>query len=326
MYNQIEAVLSQYDVEINDITKGRGFYVCNTNIGMKVLVPFSGSKEKGEFLKLYLEKLNEQNFIVEQILANKDSQAVTEDDVTGERFILKDYICGTELNTDNKKEMEEAVHLLARYHKVARKIKIEIPEKMKGNEKHVLESCIRHHRELVKVKNYIRNRKKKNEFEQIYMRYFLSMLSTAEDSISCLDALQNAQSECGICHGEYNQHNVVCENGNWHMIHFENFVYSWSMMDLANFLRKMLEKNEWDIALGMQLLDVYQSECELTKEDLHRLYGILLFPEKFWKITNHYINSRKAWISARDIEKLQRVIEQEKLRLNFVENLFQIIG
>ena len=326
MYNQIEAVLSQYDVEINGVTKGRGTYICNTDKGEKVLVPFGGSKEKGEFLRKFLAQLKDGGFVVEQILANKEEQAVTEDEVTGERFILKDYINGTELNTEKRGEMEEAVCLVARYHKIASGLNIDIPEKMIEGEKQVIESCKRHYRELVKVKNYIRNRKKKNEFEQIYMKHFLPMLSTAETSIACLEGVESGCGGCSICHGDFNQHNVVFENGRWHMIHFENFTSSWSILDLANFLRKMLEKNDWDVDLGMQLIEAYQREWTLSAEELQRLYGILLFPEKFWKITNHYINSKKAWIPGRDIEKLQRVIEQETQRLNFVENLFKITG
>jgi hypothetical protein len=51
----------------------------------------------------------------------------------------------------------------------------------------------------------------------------------------------------------------------------------------------------------------------------------LLFPEKFWKIANHYYNTHKAWISGRDIEKLDKVIAQEENRIKFLENLFSFV-
>lgn len=324
MYNQVEAILSQYDVEINGVTKGRGSYICNTNKGMKLLLPFCGSKEKGEFLRQYLAELDENGFTVEQILANKEEAAVTEDEVTGEKFLLKDYIGGKELDTACKEEMIEAVRLLARYHKVSRELEVAIPDKMKENEKLVVESCKRHCREFIKVKNYIRNRKKKNEFEQVYMRHYASMLETAEASIACLEKQELNALYVGICHGEYNQHNVVRTDDGWRMVHFENYAYSWRVVDLANFMRKMMEKHNWDVALGDALVEAYRKEYELKQEELQKLYGILLFPEKFWKITNHYMNSRKTWISERDIEKLKKVIAQETERLNFVENLFHI--
>jgi len=326
LYNQIEAILSQYDMEINGVTKGRGSYICNTNQGMKELVPFCGSKEKGIFLKEYLSKLNKKGFVVEQIVQNKNEEVITEDEGTGERFVLKDYVEGKELNTSSREEMKEAVLLLADYHRTSTMLEIEIPDKLKGNEKTVTEGYRRHYRELVKVKNYIRNRKKKNEFEQIYMKYFSQMLSTAEESIICLEKKEGEVGESGICHGEVNQHNIIHANGRWYMIHFENCSYSWRITDLANFLRKMMEKNNWDIELGLELIKSYDSHYELHAEELQKLYGILLFPEKFWKITNHYINSRKTWISERDIDKLKKVIEQENQRINFVQNLFQMNG
>ncbi len=325
MYNQTEAILAQYDLEINEVMKGRGNYICNTNKGIKLLVPFCGSKEKGEFLKLYLQQLKEQGFFVEQILENKNAEAVTEDEVTGERFIIKDYITGTELNTSNYAQMEEAVCLLGMYHNASELVKIDIPQKLKENAGNVVDSRQRHYRELVKVKNYIRNRKKKNEFEQIYMKHYEPMLVTAEESIERLKKQELQSPECGICHGDYNQHNAVYKDGKWYIIHFENFTYSWQVVDLANFLRKMLEKNDWDIELGMQLIESYTKNQSLKSESLHQLYGLLLFPEKFWKVTNHYMNSRKAWISGRDIDKLKKVIEQETKRLKFMENLFSIL-
>lgn len=323
MYNQTDAILSQYEIEINEVVKGRGSYICDTNQGMKVLLPFSGSKEKGEFLKEYLQLLKENGFIVEQILSNAKGEVITEEEGTGERFLLKDYFSGIELNTGQITEMEEAVALLADYHKVAQSVQINVPERMKESVSNVLDSRQRHYRELVKVKNYIKNRKKKNEFEQIYMKSFLPMLATAESSMKELEKLSCENPKCDICHGEFNQHNVIYQGDRWYIVNFENFMYSWSVMDLANFLRKMLEKTDWDVALGMRLIEIYDKHCTLSGNCLSQLYGLLLFPEKFWKITNHYINSRKAWISGRDIDKLKKVIEQERERLNFIENLFQ---
>jgi spore coat protein I len=41
------------------------------------------------------------------------------------------------------------------------------------------------------------------------------------------------------------------------------------------------------------------------------------YPEKFWKVSNRYMNSRKSWLSPVNMEKLQRVIsdEQEKIKI-----------
>ncbi len=322
MYNQTEAILSQYELEINEVTKGRGTYICDTDKGLKVLVPFSGSKEKGEFLKTFLEELQKKGFLAEQIYANKEEAALTQEEGCGEGFILKDHITGTELNTNRPGEMREAARLLASYQSLAKNIDLPLTEQMKKSAENVVEKRKKHYRELVKVKNYIRGRKGKNEFEQIYMKNYLPMLATAQESIAILEKQEEMTPECCICHGEFNQHNAILSGEGWRIINFENFFYSWSTMDLANFLRKMEEKNQWDIDLGKELIEAYDEICPLGKDGRFQLYGLLLFPEKFWKVTNHYMSSRKSWISGRDIEKLQTVIEQENLRLKFMENLF----
>ena len=60
-------------------------------------------------------------------------------------------------------------------------------------------------------------------------------------------------------------------------------------------------------------------------EEKQLLHVLLLFPEKFWKVSNHYSNSHKAWVSGRDIEKLNRLIAAEPAREHFLENLFSFL-
>ena len=55
---------------------------------------------------------------------------------------------------------------------------------------------------------------------------------------------------------------------------------------------------------------------------LKYLYVYLAYPEKFWKIANRYYNSHKAWLSGRNIEKLEKVVAQEDAREQFLKMLF----
>lgn len=53
MYYQPEAMLEQYDIEIKQITKGRGVFCCETDQGKKVLAPFRGSAERANLCAKY---------------------------------------------------------------------------------------------------------------------------------------------------------------------------------------------------------------------------------------------------------------------------------
>ena len=46
------------------------------------------------------------------------------------------------------------------------------------------------------------------------------------------------------------------------------------------------------------------------------------FPEIVWKIINYYINSNKAWIPPKSLEKLERAVMQNDRRRLFVKTLF----
>jgi Ser/Thr protein kinase RdoA (MazF antagonist) len=92
--------------------------------------------------------------------------------------------------------------------------------------------------------------------------------------------------------------------------------------DLANFIRKMMEKNNWNAGLGMDLIRGYDRVRKLSPEELKYLYVYLAYPEKFWKIANRYYNSHKAWLSGRNIEKLEKVVAQEDAREQFLQMLF----
>ena len=329
MYNQTEAVLAQYDLEIKQMTKGRGTYICDTDKGSLLLVSFRGSPERGEWLRKFLEQLATRGYPVEQIYLNRNGEAVTTDEMTGERFLVKDYLSGAEIGTTRYGDMIEASEELGRYHLASQQVQIEtmatVFQADGGIAGDVVEVRKRHQRELVKVRNYIRGRKKKLEFERMYLTYVPQMLEAAERSIEILQGQQELAKSLVVCHGECNQHNVIWSKNGWRLVNFENAYYGWGTCDLANFIRKMLEKNEWDAELGMELVWSYDRVFPLGEAGYRQLYGLLLFPEKFWKIANHYMNSNKAWIPQRDIEKMEKVIGQEELRLKFLEKLFPIL-
>ena len=204
----------------------------------------------------------------------------------------------------------------------------EIPEFLKADQYSLLNEYERHNRELNKVKNYIRNKNKKNEFEMLFMKVYEKYRTQANEVTIQLRNQFGRLSEdtlCqmrGLCHGDYNQHNVVYSQGEWALINFEQMSYDMLARDLANFVRKILEKYNWNTGLGIELISAYDSVRKLLPEELEQLYLRLAYPKKYWKIANHYCSSRKSWVSGRDIEKLEKVMEQEPQREQFLKLLF----
>ena len=73
------------------------------------------------------------------------------------------------------------------------------------------------------------------------------------------------------------------------------------------------------------LIDQYNQMKPLSKDELKILYVLLQYPEKFWKITNFYYNSKKSWVPQRNIQKLVGIQEQYDSKQNFLKSLSGIL-
>ncbi len=178
----------------------------------------------------------------------------------------------------------------------------------------------RRDRELRKIKKYITSRKNKSDFELLYLRCFPEYIRQSEEVLRFLEEHEGifANHTMGVCHGDFNQHNVVVESGGMTLIHMEHAGYDAQVSDLSNFLRKCLEKHEWSETLGLEMLREYSRVHALNGADWVELYGRMSYPEKFWKIANRYYYSNKVLDSGKDCEKLKKELRQNEARKNFL--------
>lgn len=63
------------------------------------------------------------------------------------------------------------------------------------------------------------------------------------------------------------------------------------LVDLYGFMRKLMEKYDWDIKLGYLMLREYDRVNTLSSQDIKILGAMFAYPEKFWKILNYYLTT-----------------------------------
>ncbi len=328
MYNREEEILEKYEIEIRSTVKGRGALGCDTDKGSMLLKEFRGSKERAAFLYHILEFLSAKGLCAETIVLSKEGEVLVKDEITDTSYLLKNWFPGKECDVRNRSDILAAVRQLASFHSLAKSYDGEIPEFLKADHSSLLLEYEKHNRELNKVKNYIRGKNKKNEFEMLFMKVYESYRNQAAEVTGQLKRQaermedRRMQDLRGFCHGDFNQHNVIFSQGEWVLLNLEKLTYDIMVRDLANFMRKILEKYNWNTGLGIEMITAYDNIRKLSPEELEQLYLRLAYPKKYWKIANHYCSSRKSWISGRDIEKLEKVIEQEVQRKQFLKMLF----
>lgn len=135
------------------------------------------------------------------------------------------------------------------------------------------------------------------------------------------EMVRDARVEGSICHRDYTAHNIITGSSGDYISNFDYCAIELPVYDVANFLRRKLRKSNWSVNDAKFILEHYNSVRPMSKEEMHILKLLLLYPQKFWRNVNRYYNSRKSWCEKSCIEKLKE-IEEERLSLEKILSIF----
>ena len=316
-----QKILEQYDIEVSSTRKVRGAVLCETNKGLFLLKEITTSEKRIPALCELYTRLYEQGYHrIDYVVTNRNGEYISALD-NGDRYILKKCFAGRECDIKKTREIFEAAGNLAKLHIIMRyELEHGIPEGTKTDEKYR-----RHNRELKKVRQFTRKVVPKGEFEFAFLKQFDQMYQWAEAAVEELERSDyeklyaEEMKKSGMIHGEYNYHNIIMTKEGIATTNFEKFRRDIQVEDLYYFLRKIMEKHDWNERLGRQVMESYERVLPVSEVERQVLYYLFLYPEKYWKQLNFYYNAGKAWIPVRSIEKLQKLEEQQTARNLFLE-------
>lgn len=330
MNDRAVSVLENYDLIVLRTYKGRGAIVCETDQGLKVLREYRGTEERIEQLDRILRMVRESSgYLMDAYLRNKEGGYLCRDREQNV-YILKDYYEGKECVPEDRENIAKAFAHMAKLHKV-----MHVPRQEQEQENVVsvngLEQEIhKHNAELRRGKKFLRHRSNRSEFENYLLSnydFYLEKAVALEMELLKEDFSEFYQKcfhEGVFCHGDFQYHNIVFTGDGPAVMNFEKFQWGSGIKDFALFFRKVMEKNGWDAGFGVLCVESYIKEREFSETEKKLLVYRLSYPEKFWKIVNFYINSRKVALMDRNTEKLRKIMEQEPFReqsISFFEKI-----
>lgn len=322
-------VLEQYDLEVVRTWKGRGVYFCETSKGLHMLKEHRGSEEKLEKLWQLLNSLGNVQFFKTDfpVRAKEGNFLVKDSDET--TYLLKSWKDGRECDPKSELDVCRCMEGLAIFHTAAKKIwEFSTEEERKKYEgTNLVTEMEKRTRELKKVQSFIRKKQKKSDFESSYLEIVPKFLVEASEITlkmknSGYEALrEEALAQGKICHGEYMQHNVLFDRSKLIITNFEHAHLDLQCVDVSLFLRKIMEKQGWKLSQGERFLRAYEIVRPMEERERLVLALRLSYPEKLWKLANHYYHTNKAWIPAKNLEKLKTFANQQKEREKFVKRV-----
>lgn len=318
-------VLEQYDIVPEKIRRGRGFLVVEAEDGIYRLLEYHGSIARLSYEEQLLQYIAEHGDIkVNSIIRNKENQLFSNDSY-GVKHIVTRHFVGNDCDAGDKSDMYEAVKTLARLHNITEHVPLEEAEYVPVLTSHLAE-IERHNRELKRIRKYLRQKRQKTEFEYDVLGHFEEFYELAMETEQELHAsgyeLENekAVERYSICHGSYNYHNILRLKDGMAVLNFEHSGRGLLIRDLYFFLRKVLEKHDWNPGYGMNLIENYDRIRPIGREELTLLKLLLAYPEKFWKVLNHYYNGNKVYLPEQMEDKMKKVYLQQKAKQNFVNS------
>ena len=314
MNDKYKILLDQYDLHVDYLKRGRGEIICGTDQGLFALSATKLSEERLAVEHQWKEELIDQGFTkIDQYIENKEHEFISYDKYY-EPFVMRRTFNGTECNIHSPSDLSSACRNLASFHRASGRI----PYRADYGTPHfsLTKSYHQRRRELKSIWKYIGSRKNKGDFEYLFLQEIQPFWKQLEDSSAKMEELTGLRE--GWCHGSYNHHNVLIGPHGTATLHFEHFYYGYPLTDLYYFIRKALEKNEYQFSICETMLKGYSKVQRLTMNDYSFLYVLFLYPEKLWKISNQYMNHKKHWVSPRYLNKLQDIVDLKEKREKFL--------
>lgn len=319
-------VLQQYDLEIYRSRKGRGAMLLETNQGLKLLKEYRGTEKRLEFEDEVLRLIKGQGYeYVDGYVRNREGGILSS---VGDRnhYVVKDWFDDRECDVTNYGEILAAVRQLARLHRMLRNVEWKEEWEMGSTTApSLMEEFDRHNKELKRARSFMRGKRKKSEFELCALSNFERFYEQADLAWRELADLYAgcAQNSMPVflCHGDYSHHHIFMGREYIAVLEYSKMHLDVQMVDLYYFMRKILEKRDWNLREGMGMLETYGKVMPIGEPERRYLYCLFLYPEKYWKQMNFYYNGNKAWIPAKNIEKLKTLENQLGKRQLFLNEI-----
>ncbi|MDE7052731.1 MAG: hypothetical protein K2O92_07395 [Lachnospiraceae bacterium] len=332
MDDKLDEVIKKYPVIVKSRRRIRGAVLLDTDKGIYMAKMYTASRKRLLFEEEVKAALISAGYVnVDYAVKNIDGELLT-DDGSGNKWLVKKWYNGVECDIKDIKKIMLASSNMAVIHKlmvIGREDDIQPP--VKTNKLDIEALLLRHNKEIKKVHGYIREKRQKNEMEICLLNSYKNFSRQgimAEEFLkeSGYSSLCNeAVSQGRVLHGSYNYHNIILSGEQVVTTNFEKSDIGLQVIDLYDFIRKVMEKNSWNMDIGINAIEAYRKERELGTEERKVLYALLLYPEKYWKLVNFYYNGKKSWMSAKNFEKLKRICSQEEERHKFLKEVKRLL-
>lgn len=315
----------QFDLKIEKIKPSKGIYFLKTNKGEMCLKKISYGIQKLIFIygaKEHLIKNGFTNIDRFYLSVENTPYAIVNEDI----YTLSQWIDGRECDFLNMDEVNSASKMLANLHISSRGYEPPEHSKLKSDLDRWPNVMSKRIKSFDKMRDMVRKKGIKNDVDMMYIKNYEFYKEIAKKAYSLFEAskyydiCREIEEEKSFCHHDYTHHNIIIDNeNNLNVLDFDYCKREVRSYDIANFITKVLKKNNWNIDICRGIIENYDKVLKLRYEDIFLIYGFLLFPQRFWRISNRYFYNDMLIRQNVFINHFEKLINEKEEYIEFLD-------
>lgn len=320
-------IMQKYDFSVREITPCKDSYVVNSSKGRmlleKTLLPpgrlrfVHGAKE--HLCDNHFESLDRYFFTIDGEPFFTYEQC---------NYILSALVEGRECNFENRNDVISASKTLALLHRASRGYVPPVGSHVQDELGKLPIYFGKRLSEMKKLKGIAK--KGKHKFDYLFLKHVDYFYTLGESTLQELAAsrysamVEQARRDGIFCHHDYTHSSILINDDKTSIIHFDFCCFELKAYDIVNLIRRKMRKCEWDIREAEMILNSYRIEEPLSRDDLTVIRLMLSFPQKFWRISNRFYNSKRSWSERGYMVKMQEAVDEIGSHRAFIESFDRI--
>jgi CotS family spore coat protein len=187
------------------------------------------------------------------------------------------------------------------------------------------------YREIVKQLNSFgmlaRHRLRPTAFDRMFFGHLPEILDQTKQAISILERTDYLDliaklTPQDIIINKLTRHNLrVTPDGGAICLRLEDYHWDLPIIDLAILFIKTGRSSKWDVNWFQMLLKEYEKHFRISAAELQVIYAYLAFPWNLYRLSSRYYYNRADWPLRSFVEKMERLLEDEGNRSQFLKGL-----
>ena len=328
-YDLSEEFFEKLGVNVYDIIPLRKVFVLFTDKGKKILKSTNSTNERIKFISNALDIIRETDQCVLHYCNNSQGEKITRWRGTG--YVLLDLIEGREANFTNPIEVEWCTKALANFHRASIGIvdKLDSIEIEENKGKNLIYEQLNNLCIINEIERVVNKFNYKNEFDLLFLENVAKAKNDLNVSINLLTKssyidLYKGDNSKVLCHLDLAHHNFIINDEIVNLIDFDYCNINLKIIDLYNFMSKVIKNIAYDKEMLDNILKTYNSINEISDEEIQVLYALLNYPRDFVDITIDYYLKQKSWDEEVFISRFKDKIENNIFKSELLLKLEKI--